>query len=374
VPAVVFADISSHQEKPPAGVVIGAYAAAGHDRILVKATEGRGYVNPFFARWWVAAGRAGLARGAYHFARPSRTGRSLAAGPIPDHQMGDGYRAHLADPSEAPPAPAAQAGVRSAGSSAAAEADHFVAVLRAAGGLGPRDWVCLDTEDPDCRTGLAAKHNAAFCVRMMQHGFAVGDVYSYGPYLREIGLTAAMLPPGWRRLHIAHYGRVADAVVPLPPGWGRELVVARQYTESARTAGIPGGSDANRVVREWLGRGAGEVDDADVRRVAAAVKGVLDERDARIRGEAFWANEAAGETPIRQENVPRVWAATYRKAGKVEGMLAEVLQVLAGAGPPGHDAVIAAVAAYTDLGLLAEVERAVEARRAALPATAPGGP
>ena len=39
--------------------------------VFIKATEGGGYVNPAFASDFAAAGRGRLARGAYHFARPS---------------------------------------------------------------------------------------------------------------------------------------------------------------------------------------------------------------------------------------------------------------------------------------------------------------
>ena len=39
--------------------------------VFIKATEGGGYVNPAFASDFAAAGRGRLARGAYHFDRPS---------------------------------------------------------------------------------------------------------------------------------------------------------------------------------------------------------------------------------------------------------------------------------------------------------------
>jgi GH25 family lysozyme M1 (1,4-beta-N-acetylmuramidase) len=39
--------------------------------VFIKATEGGGYVNPAFASDFAAAARGRLARGAYHFARPS---------------------------------------------------------------------------------------------------------------------------------------------------------------------------------------------------------------------------------------------------------------------------------------------------------------
>lgn len=63
-----FGDVAVYQR----GLDLDAYADAGFDRILVKASEGTGYVNPLFGVWWAAASALGLARGAYHFAKPSR--------------------------------------------------------------------------------------------------------------------------------------------------------------------------------------------------------------------------------------------------------------------------------------------------------------
>ena len=53
--------------------------AAGQDFAFVKATEDSGYTNPYFAADWTGLGAAGMARGAYHFARPSFTPGSAAA-------------------------------------------------------------------------------------------------------------------------------------------------------------------------------------------------------------------------------------------------------------------------------------------------------
>lgn len=201
-----FADISSYQ----AGADLAAYARAGHDRILIKATEGVSYTNPHFDGWWRSASAAGLARGAYHFARPSR-------------------------------------------SSGAAEADAFARALGSAGGLGPRDWVVLDVEDPDERGPKAADHAAAFCRRMVELGYAGGVIYSGTWYLGPAGLTAVMLPPAWQWLHLADYRTaVPDSALPLPAGWAPGRLLARQYSETATHAGIPGKSDRNRVLREWL--------------------------------------------------------------------------------------------------------------------------
>ncbi len=214
-----FADISSHQ----AGADLAAYARAGHDRILIKASQGTGYANPYFGGWWRSAGQAGLARGAYHYATPST------------------------------------------GSTGQAEADQFDRTLRAAGGLGPRDWLCLDVEDPDELGPAAADHAAAFCARMVQLGYAGGVIYSGTWYLGPVGLTAVMLPERWQWLHLADYRTaVPDSALPLPAGWSPGRLLARQYTDKADQPGIPGASDRNRVLREWLPSAARAIEEDDM--------------------------------------------------------------------------------------------------------------
>lgn len=59
-------DVSSHQGE----VDWGAQAAAGSRFAWCKATEGTDYRNPFFAQQYGGSYEAGLAHGAYHFARP----------------------------------------------------------------------------------------------------------------------------------------------------------------------------------------------------------------------------------------------------------------------------------------------------------------
>lgn len=256
-----FADIASYQH----GADLGVYRTAGHDRLLIKATEGTTYTTPDFAYWWAWAGRLGLGRGAYHFGRPSR-------------------------------------------SSGAAEADRFVAVLRAAGGPGPRDWVCLDAEDPDDHGNLGGRHAGDFCARMAAHGYPAGVVYSGTWYATPVGLTAAVLPVGWRRLHLATYNAaIADAAMPLPRGWSREQVVARQYTSQAVQPGIPGRSDRSRVLREWLTTGDDDMPTA---------KEIVDELERRV-----YAGMRLAETPkagLATTNPWEVLGRTYLKAGDLQ--------------------------------------------------------
>src|SRR3954447_528480 len=79
-PALAFRgpDISSWNHTGTA-ISWRAVKNAGASFVFIKATEGTGYTNPYFAGDWRASGDARLLRGAYHFARPtSRTGSAAA--------------------------------------------------------------------------------------------------------------------------------------------------------------------------------------------------------------------------------------------------------------------------------------------------------
>ena len=69
-------DVSVHQGTPS----FAAVKAAGNRFAVCKATEGLTYEDPAFEQNWKAIKRAGLVRGAYHFARPQpgRSGRDEA--------------------------------------------------------------------------------------------------------------------------------------------------------------------------------------------------------------------------------------------------------------------------------------------------------
>lgn len=201
--AALFADASHHQ----AAIDLAAYAGA-HDRIVLKATEGTGYTDPTFAARWRQAGALGLARVAYHFARNVNPGNL--------------------------------------------EWDHFLSAVDSAGGLGPRDWLCLDSEDTDTpRRAVAAARE--FCARAVATGHPNGLVYTGRWYAEPNGLTAGVLPPGWRRLWLSDYTAAhADTDMPLPAGWSSGQVVARQYTDRAAVPGVVGGCDYSRVLNDWL--------------------------------------------------------------------------------------------------------------------------
>jgi len=71
--AVIGPDVSSHQHDGGAVVNWNAAVRGGASFAFVKASEGRTYVNPYFAGDISALRRLGVVRGAYHFARPNGT-------------------------------------------------------------------------------------------------------------------------------------------------------------------------------------------------------------------------------------------------------------------------------------------------------------
>ena len=74
-PAVLGLDVSNHQSN----INWNAVRARGAHFAYIKATEGTGYVNPDFASQYNGAYRAGLIRGAYHFALPNHSGGAAQA-------------------------------------------------------------------------------------------------------------------------------------------------------------------------------------------------------------------------------------------------------------------------------------------------------
>lgn len=238
-----FADISVFQH----GAALSAYAAAGYDRIMIKATQGLTYTYPDFAPWWRLAGQLGLARGAYHYAQPSTA-------------------------------------------NATGEADFFLSTVAAAGGFGPRDWVELDSESPSVPSPTNGQYMVALAERLVSHGRTAAVLYSGKWWLEPAHLTAAMLPAGYRQLHLSDYTTAPDATMPIPAGWDRSQVVARQYTSAASQPGIPGGSDRSRVLRDWLTPGGPDVDENTFKQW---VRDVLNE--ARAPGTVSWSDLEGAE-------------------------------------------------------------------------------
>lgn len=195
-----FADVSHHNS-----VDLRAYRNAGHDRIILKATEDTGFIDPAFADRWTLAGSLGLARTAYHFLR--------------NHNGG------------------------------AAQFDHFNSVVPQ---LTAYDMLCLDVEDIDT-PGDAMAQTVEFVKKAVSAGYSRGLIYTYKSYADSRHITAGILPAGWRMLWLADYTlNQADSEIELPLGWARSQVFARQFTSTENVPGVTGDCDYNRVLKEWL--------------------------------------------------------------------------------------------------------------------------
>lgn len=72
-------DVASWQHPGGAGIDWFAVRNSGHQFAMVKATEGLDYVNPFFIQDCLQMRLAGMARGAYHYARPELSPELQAA-------------------------------------------------------------------------------------------------------------------------------------------------------------------------------------------------------------------------------------------------------------------------------------------------------
>ncbi len=64
-------DVSKYQHDTGRGIDWGAVRRSGQSFTFIKASGHSDRVDPWFAREWAAAGRAGIIRGAYHYANPS---------------------------------------------------------------------------------------------------------------------------------------------------------------------------------------------------------------------------------------------------------------------------------------------------------------
>lgn len=210
-----FADLSHHQ----GSVDLAAYKRAGHRTIILKATEGVNFVDPAFAARWREAGRQGLRRVAYHYARNVNSGAS--------------------------------------------EFDFFIRAVDAAGGLGPDDLLCLDSEDT--QTPARARGQASeFTHRGADTGHPVGWLYTGNWYANPNRLTPEVLPVGWRRLWLSNYdGSVPDDQVRVPVGWDRSALYARQFTDRATVPGVGGTCDYSRLLIDWTGEQDMPLSDAE---------------------------------------------------------------------------------------------------------------
>lgn len=310
-----FADLSHHQ----GGIDLTAYAKT-HDRIAFKATQGGSYTDPTFTARWRQAGTLGLARIAYHYAEND----------------GDGAK----------------------------DFDRLYALV-SLHGLSARDVLCLDQEDT-ATPQRAAAYTGQWTERAASRGVA-GIIYTGAWYANPNGVTAAVAAPPWRRLWLSDYSAThSDTAMPLPTGWTRGQVVARQYTDKATVAGITGTCDYSRVLQDWL---SGEDDDmtalfANVAEFQAAVRAAADESQREVatrvllRGLTGQANQA--------------FTVDGWTAPSVAGQLAPIARAATTTAAKVADVAAAVTALQTAVAGLAESQRRVEAAlSAAVPQTAP---
>jgi GH25 family lysozyme M1 (1,4-beta-N-acetylmuramidase) len=72
-------DVSKYQHDDGRAIDWAAVKRSGQAFAFLKATGGSNRVDPWFTREWAAAGRAGMVRGAYHYADPSSNPEAQAA-------------------------------------------------------------------------------------------------------------------------------------------------------------------------------------------------------------------------------------------------------------------------------------------------------
>ncbi|MDB4965504.1 MAG: putative rane protein [Myxococcales bacterium] len=203
-------DVSNYQ-----GASINWSSVKGAGRVFgfAKASEGTGYTDVAFAHNWPGMRSAGVLRGAYHFFRPGTDG--------------------------------------------VAQADHFVNVINAQGGVQAGDLPPVaDVEVSDsvaAATVIARLH--AFLDRVQARTGRVPLVYTanffWGDYLGNPNFSGY---PLW----VANYGPSCPY---LPNAWSNWKFW--QYTDKASVSGISGGVDGNMFngtlddLRAWAGAGGG---------------------------------------------------------------------------------------------------------------------
>lgn len=191
-------DISMYQP----GANLPLAASAGEALFVIKATEGVGYLDPWWTRHAASAQASGRPWMPYHFARPGN------------------------DPTR--------------------EADWFAQIIN--GTAGWFRWV-LDMEQPGTGAWVLT-----FCDRVKQRTGRDGVIYTgaYVAYDRPAGL---MQYPLWLAAYTAGYSPDPNPETMSPPPpcapWGRDWEMW-QYTSSASVPGIPGRCDHNVIDVVWL--------------------------------------------------------------------------------------------------------------------------
>ena len=312
-----FADLASYQR----GADLRPYQAAGHDRVMLKATQGRSYISPYFVGWASQALSLGVSVGAYHYV--------TVADPVP------------------------------------AQATHFLETLAVQ--QWPV-WLALDCEEPapGGATAVDGQRAAALARELDARGASEGQMYGSPAWFTAARLVPSMLPAGWRHLWLASYGVSSPS---LPPGWTSDQLAAWQYTDAAATPGVPSACDRSRVVNEWL-NGA----DMDLAEYKAAGKapGKSDLVDTIVAG------CVASETAVNRATEAR------DAIGPVAAELATIRTAIATLVDPAHPAsptltdpvedLVTRVAGLAGLADVVRVNTALSARMAQLVPSTGGTP
>lgn len=184
-----FADVSNNN----ANVNIPQYKLGGYPLIVLKATEGKTYKDATFAARFREAGKVGLTRFVYHFARPGN------------------------------------------GNSGIEEAKNFCAAIKEAGKLNPDDRLVLDWEDPKFANKNGDKWISDFIKEVGRNGYTVRVLYSGGYYLPD---TVKVWPKDHKgkplRYWHAAYIKNPESTIPAVAK-GKGVLWAVQYTDG--TAG-----------------------------------------------------------------------------------------------------------------------------------------
>lgn len=186
-----------------------AVKMSGEDGGFIKATEGIGYLDPWFLRHAAAATAAGFPWGPYHFARP--------------------------------------------GNNAVREANWFCQII-----LGTPGWTLppvLDMEQPGTGSWVLT-----FCARVQAVTGIAPLIYTgaYVAYDRPQALANYAL---WIAAYNAGYSPDPNPeAIGQPPScapWGRNWS-AWQYTSSATVPGVPGRCDRSVIDKNWLAAVTGQ--------------------------------------------------------------------------------------------------------------------
>ncbi|HKP52089.1 MAG TPA: glycoside hydrolase family 25 protein [Chloroflexia bacterium] len=198
VPRPLGIDVSNHQ-----GIINwAAVPSSGRVFAFAKASEGTGFIDPFFARNWKGMKDAGLLRGAYHFFRPSVD--------------------------------------------ATAQANLFIQQVKR---LDPGDLPpVIDVEAHDNRSAAVIVQGIKQWVARVQDALGRDPMIYTGPsfWQTRVGNSNAFSQtlPLW----IAHYG-VAKPIV--PGGWPFHTI--HQFTDNGQANGVSGPVDTNRFNGDMAG-------------------------------------------------------------------------------------------------------------------------